>query len=52
MEVTGPPKDTHVAIWDSCWRTGEVQHLSKPPEQAFANEAPPLWAVPLVLEAI
>lgn len=21
MEVTGPPKDIDVAVWDSCWRT-------------------------------
>ena len=51
MEVTGPPKDTHVAIWGSCWRTSDVQRLSKPPEQTFANEAPLLRAVPLFLEA-
>lgn len=52
MEGTGPPKDTHVAIWDSCWRTGEVQRPSKPPEQTIANEAPLLQAVPLFLEAV
>lgn len=35
-----------------CWRTGEVQRFSNPPEQTFSNEAPLLQAVPLVLEAI